>query len=90
MIYVDKNQKAHFIGYAGVSPVLAKMKKSENGAKFTERLLREIVDSIGKKGPKPVLVLWGSDSVWLGVMEPGRKNPHREQAVLHLERCLVL
>ena len=90
MILVTNSQKATFVSFSQVDPVLRRLRSRPRGAEVAEKLCMSLLETHGKGGAKPVLVFQGDGSFWLGVIGPSGRNPHRYHAIAHLHRCLSL
>ncbi|MAN19362.1 hypothetical protein SynA1825c_02537 [Synechococcus sp. A18-25c] len=90
MILVTDSQKATFVSFSQVDPVLRRLRSRPRGAEVAEKLCMSLLETHGKGACKPVLVFQGDGSFWLGTMGPGRSHPHRHHAIAHLHRCLSL
>jgi hypothetical protein len=90
MILVTDSQRATFVSFSQVDPVLRRLRARPNGMAVAEKLCLSLLDSHGKATAKPVLVFQGDGNFWLGIMSPSRGNPHRHHAVAHLHRCFSL
>lgn len=89
MILVTDAQRASFVSFSQVDPVLRRLRAKPKGMEVAEKLCMSLLESHGKAGSKPVLVFQADGSFWLGMMGPSRSNPHRHHAIAHLHRCLA-
>ena len=89
MILVADAQRASFVSFSQVDPVLRRLRAKPKGMEVAEKLCMSLLESHGKAGSKPVLVFQADGSFWLGMMGPSRSNPHRHHAIAHLHRCLA-
>jgi len=90
MILVIDSQRATFVSFSQVDPVLRRLRARPNGMDVAEKLCLSLLESHGKAAAKPVLVFQGDGSFWLGTMSPSRSNPHRPHAIAHLHRCFAI
>jgi len=90
MILVTDSQRATFVSFNQVDPVLRRLRARPKGMDVAEKLCMSLLESHGKASAKPVLVFQGNGSFWLGMMSPCRNNPHRHHAIAHLQRCFSL
>ena len=89
MILVTDSQRATFVSFSQVDPVLRRLRVKPKGMEVAEKLCMSLRECHGKAASKPVLVFQGDGSFWLGVMSLSRSNPHRHHAIAHLHRCLA-
>ena len=90
MILVTDSQKATFVSFSQVDPILRRLRSRPRGTEVAEQLCMSLLETHGKGASKPVLVFQGDGSFWLGMMGPGKGHPHRHHAIAHLHRCLSL
>ena len=90
LIQVTDSERASFISFSQVDPLLRRLRKRSKGHEVAEKLCMSLLETHGKGGAKPVLVFQGDGSFWLGVIGPSGNHPHRHHAIAHLHRCLSL
>ena len=90
LILVTDSERASFVSFSQVDPLLRRLRKRPKGPEVAEKLCMTLLESHGKGGSKPVLVFQGDGSFWLGVIGTSSSNPHRHHAIAHLHRCLEL
>ena len=90
LILVTDSQRATFVSFSQVDPLLRRLRQRPQGPEVAEKLCMSLLESHGKGAAKPVLVFQGDGSFWLGMMGPVGANPHRNHAIAHLHRCLAL
>ncbi len=90
LILVTDSQRATFVSFAQVDPLLRRLRQRPKGQEVAEKLCMSLLESHGKGSCKPVLVFQGDGSFWLGMMGPCDSNPHRHHAIAHLYRCFDL
>lgn len=90
LIQVTDSERASFISFSQVDPLIRRLRKRAKGQEVAEKLCMSLLETHGKGGAKPVLVFRGDGSFWLGVIGPSGRNPHRYHAIAHLHRCLSL
>lgn len=90
LILITDSQRATFVSFAQVDPLLRRLRRKPRGHEVAERLCMSLLETHGKGGTKPVLVFQGDGSFWLGLMGASLDHPHRKHAVEHLNRCFEL
>lgn len=90
LILVTDSQRTSFVSFSQLEPVLGRLRARPNGDEVAERLCMSLLETQGKAGSKPVLVLQNNGRYWLGMMAPLDPNPHRHQTINHLHRCFEL
>ena len=90
LILVTDSDRASFVSFSQVDPLLRRLRKRPEGHEVAEKLCMSLLESHGKGGAKPVLVFQGDGSFWLGLIGPNGSNPYRHHAIAHLHRCLAL
>jgi len=90
LILITDSQRATFVSFAQVDPLLRRLRRQPRGMHVAEKLCMSLLETHGKGGAKPVLVCQGDGSFWLGMMGTAHDNPHRRHAVAHLNRCFEL
>ncbi|CAI8158988.1 MAG: hypothetical protein AB8A46_03440 [Prochlorococcus sp.] len=91
LILVTDSQRALFVPFTQVQPVLQRLRERPNGHEVAERLCMALLDvQAAGGGAKPVLVMQDDGRFWLGMMGIHARSPQRKQAVEHLQRCLSL
>ena len=90
LILVTDSERASFVSFSQVDPLLRRLRQRPRGAEVAEKLCMSLLESHGKGAAKPVLVCQGNGRFWLGMIGLSPMQRHRDHAVDHLRRCLEL
>ena len=90
LILVTDSERASFVSFSQVDPLLRRLRERPMGAEVAEKLCMSLLESHGKGAAKPVLVCQGNGRFWLGMIGLSTMQRHRHNAIDHLYRCLEL